>query len=83
MPLQNGISSIIHTAAAADLTGYTYSNVYAGTTATPTINGTVVTMAAGSLIPILVRSITATAGVFVIGDKISTTDPGGTTGIIL
>ena len=83
MPLQNGISSIIHTAAAADLTAYTYTKVYAGAGATPTINGTVVTMAAGSLIPILVRSISATAGVFVIGDKASTTNPGGTTGVIL
>jgi len=83
MPLQNGISSIIHSAATADVTGYTYSKVYAGAAATPTINGTVVTMTAGSLIPILVKSISATANVFVIGDKVNTTDPGGTTGKLL
>lgn len=83
MPLQNGINSIIHAAANADLTGYTYTQVYASAAATPTINGTAVAMAAGSSIDILVRSISATANVFVIGDKKSTSDPGGTTGIIL
>jgi hypothetical protein len=83
MPLQNGINSIIHSASTADLTAYTYTKVYAGVTASPTINGTLITMQAGSIIPILVRSISATANVFVIGDKINTTDPGGTTGIIL
>jgi len=83
MPLQNGINSIIHTATLADVTGFTYSKVYAGAAATPTINGTVTTMAAGSTIDILVRSISPTANVFVIGDKANTTDPGRTTGIIL
>lgn len=83
MPLQNGIHSIIHAAANADVTGFTYSQVYAGAGASPTINDTVVVMAAGSTIDILVRTISGTANVFVIGDKISTTDPGGTTGVIL
>jgi len=83
MPLQNGINSIIHTAADADLTGFTYTQVYAGAGATPTINGTAVVMAAGSTIDILVRSITPTGSVFVIGDKKTTSDPSGTTGIIL
>ena len=81
MPLQNGIHSIIHTAANADLSAYTYTEVYAGAGASPTINGTAVTMAAGSLLPILVRSISATAGVFVLGDKKTTSDPGGISGI--
>lgn len=80
MPLQNGIGSIIHTAAAADVTGYTYFKVYASVAATPTINGVAVAIPAGVTIEILVRSITATANVFVIGDKVNTSDPGGTTG---
>lgn len=83
MPLANGIPSIIQPASAADLTAYTYTKVYAQVSATPTINGTAVTMPAGTTIEILVRSITSTAGVFVIGDKKETSDPGGTTGVIL
>ena len=83
MPLHNGINSIIHLAASADTTGYTYTSVYAGAGASPVINGTTVLMAAGSTIDVLVRTISPTASVFVIGDKINTTDPGGTVGIIL
>jgi hypothetical protein len=83
MPLQNGIHSIIHTAANADVTGFTYAQVYCGVAGTPTINDTATPMVAGATIDILVRTITPTAGIFVIGDKISTTDPGGTTGVIL
>jgi len=83
MPLHNGINSIIHTAAAADLTGFTYTQVYAGAGATPTINGVAVVMAAGSTIDILVKTISATISVFVIGDAASTTNPGSTTGVIL
>ena len=83
MPLANGISSIIQAASDADVSAYTYTKVYAQAAATPTINGVAVTMPAGTTIEILVRSISATAGVFVIGDKINTSDPGGTTGVIL
>lgn len=53
----------------ADLTAHTYTQVYAGAAATPTINGTAVTMAAGSTIDIRVNSISATADVYVIGEK--------------
>jgi hypothetical protein len=83
MPLANGISSIIQASSDADLTAYTYTKVYASVTATPTINGVAVAMPAGTTIEILVRSISSTANVFVIGDKKSTSDPGGTTGVIL
>lgn len=83
MPLHNGINSIIHTSANAVLSAYTYTQVYAGAAASPTINGVSVTMAAGSTIDILVKSISSTANVFVIGDKKSTSDPSGTTGKIL
>lgn len=80
MPLQNGIGSIIHSASTANVTGYTYFKVYASVAASPTINGTVVTMPAGVTIDMLVRSISPTANVFVIGDKVNTSDPGGKTG---
>jgi len=81
MPLQNGIHSIIHTAAAANLSAFTYTDVYAGAGASPVINGITVVMAAGSLLPVLVTSISPTANVFVLGDKKTTSDPGGITGV--
>lgn len=59
---------IIHEAAAADLTNFAYFRVFAGANATPTINGTVVTMAASSTIDVYIRSISATANVYVIGE---------------
>jgi len=59
---------IIHAATSADLTNYAYFSVYAGANATPTINGTVVTMVGGSSLDIYIRSISATANVFVIGE---------------
>ena len=59
---------IIHEATNADLNNYAYFEIYAGANATPTINGTVVTMAAGSTIEVYVRSISATANVYVIGE---------------
>jgi len=83
MPLHNGIPSIIHTATLADVTAYTYTKVYASVGATPTINGQAVAMVAGGTLDILVRSISATGNVFVLGDKVNTSDPGGTTGVIL
>ena len=69
MSYYTGVASIIHLAASADTTNFTYSKVYAGAGAVPTINGVVVTMAAGSTLEILVRSISATADVFVLGHK--------------
>ena len=83
MPLQNGIPSIIHASADADLTAFTYTKVYAAAAASPTINGQLVNMVAGVTLDILVNSISATGNVYVIGDSITTSDPGGTTGVIL
>lgn len=80
MPLQNGISSIIHSASSANVTAYTYTKVYASAAASPTINDVVVPMTAGLVLPILVRKISATANIFVIGDKVNTSNPGGITG---
>ena len=61
-------NSTIHAAANANLSAYTYTQVYAGANATVTINGTSVTMAAGSTLNIVVRSISAAANVYVIGN---------------
>lgn len=83
MPLQNGIPSIIHEASNANLTAFTYTQVYAGAGVSPTINDVTVNMAAGSTLDILVRSISSTPNVYVIGDKINTSNPGGKAGIIL
>lgn len=66
--------SIIHAAADADLNNFRYFKVYAGAAASPTINGTAVTMGAGSTIDIVVRSISGTASVFVIGEPINVVD---------
>lgn len=65
---------IIHAAGSADLNNYRYFQVYAGATASPTINGTVVTMAAGTSIDVYVRSISNTADVFVIGEPKNAVD---------
>lgn len=84
MPLQNGINSIIHKNDDINVTAFTYTQVYAGVTAAPIINGVTVDMPAGTTIDILLRSISGTlTNVYAIGDKASTTDPGGTTGVIL
>lgn len=65
----NIMNNVIHPSASADFTGYTYTKVYAGAVATPTINGTSVAMAAGHTIDILVQSISSTANVYVLGYK--------------
>ena len=67
--------SIIHAAADADLNNFRYFQVYAGAAATPTVNGTALTLGAGSTIDIAVRSISgSTANVFVLGEPINVVD---------
>lgn len=63
------LSNKISSATNADFNNYVYTRVYASANATPTINGTVVTMVGGSSIEILVKSISATPNVYVIGQK--------------
>lgn len=65
----NDTNSIILPAASANFTAHTYTLVYAGATATPTINGVTVTMAAGSSLALWIRSISPTANVYVIGEN--------------
>lgn len=70
MPLLNDIHSIIVSAGSANFSAHTYTEVYAGATATPTINGVSVTMGAGSSIKIKVKSISSTANVYLLGETI-------------
>lgn len=63
------MNDIIHPATNANFTGYTYNQVYASVAATPTINGVVVTIPVGNPIDIQVKTISATANVFLIGKK--------------
>ena len=67
MPLKSGIYTVIHSAAEADTSSYTYNQVYAGADTTAVINGKSITMVGGSTIDILVGSISG-ATVYVIGD---------------
>ena len=70
MPLLNDIHSILVSASSANFTAHTYTEVYAGSAKSPTINGVAVTMGAGSSIKIKVRSISATADVYLLGETI-------------
>jgi len=69
MPVRNKIYNLIKPAADADFVNDIYYQVYASSAASPTINGQAVSLAAGTTIDIIVESISATANVFVIGDK--------------
>ncbi len=71
MPLLNDIHSIIVSASSANFSAHTYTEVYAGSNATVTINGVSVTMSAGSSIKIKVSSISSTSGVYLLGEKIN------------
>ena len=57
----HGKCPIIHDADEANLTGFTYLEVYCGVDEQPTINGTAVKMVAGSSIEIVVNSISVSA----------------------
>jgi homoserine dehydrogenase len=73
MPLLNDIHSIVFPAASATsatFTAYTFTEVYAGASATPVINGISVTMAAGSSVKIKVRSISNGTNCYLLGETI-------------
>lgn len=75
MPLKSGIYTIIHEAGDADFVNYSYNQVYAGDAVAATINGTVVNMAPGSTIDIVVKSISALADkVYLIGSPKNVVD---------
>lgn len=62
--------SLIVPAANANLTAHTYSEIFVGATATFTANSVTITAAGGSMIPLKVQSISATANVYLLGEKI-------------
>ena len=62
------MNQIIHLSTTADLTLNTYTSIYAGVGGTITVNGTSVTMGAGSTLEILVKTITGAAGIYLIGN---------------
>jgi hypothetical protein len=65
----NDIHSIIVASANANFSAHTYTQVFAGADATPIINGVSVTMAGSSILNIKVKSISSTAGVYLLGEK--------------
>jgi hypothetical protein len=70
MPLPNRIFSIIVPAGSAVFSAHTYSQVYAGGAGSATINGTAVTLAAGSKLDLVVGSIASVTGdIYLLGDK--------------
>jgi small-conductance mechanosensitive channel len=72
MPLLNDIHSIIVSAASANFSAHSYTEVFASVAASPTVNGVVIGLAAGQSIKIKVKSISATANVFLLGENINT-----------
>lgn len=67
---------IVHEATALVMSAYTYTQIYSTGTTVVTVNGKQISLAPGMNIPIVVRSISSTAGVFCLGTKTSTlTDP--------
>lgn len=70
MAILNDMHSIIVSAGSANFSAHSYTEVYAGATVAPTINGVSVSMAAGSSIRIKVKSISSTAGIYLLGETI-------------
>jgi hypothetical protein len=70
MPLLNDIHSIVVAATNANFSAHSYTEIYASVAATPTVNGVAIALAAGQSIKIKVRSISATANVFLLGETI-------------
>jgi hypothetical protein len=70
MPLLNDIHSLIVPATSPNFSAHSYSEIYAGASATPVINGVSVTMGAGSSIKIKISSITNGTGCVLLGETI-------------
>lgn len=60
---------IIHEATNADLNNYYYFKIYASANTEVTINGVTLTLVAGTTLPLVVKSISSTANIFLIGYK--------------
>lgn len=71
MPLLNDMHSIIVPAGSANFTAHSYTEIYAGSNSTPVINGQSITMAAGSSIKVVIKSISGGTGCFLLGENIN------------
>ena len=71
MSIYNQIFSIIVPAANANFSAHTYSQIYASAAATPTVNGQAISMAAGSILNISIRSISGGTNCFLLGDNLN------------
>lgn len=69
MSIYNQIYSIIVPAGSANFTAHTYCQIYASAAATPTVNGQAISMAAGSVLNITIRSISNGTNCFLLGDN--------------
>jgi len=68
MSLLNDIHSIIVAGGSANFSAHSYTEIYAGASAAPVINGLSVTMAAGSSIKLKIRSISNATGCYLLGE---------------
>jgi hypothetical protein len=80
MPLLNDIHSIIVPAGSANFSAHTYTEIYCGANATPTVNGVALTMAAGSSIKLKIWSISGGTNCFLLGETINNRSDGTTIG---
>jgi hypothetical protein len=80
MPLLNDIHSIIVSAGSANFTAHSYTEIYCGANATPTVNGIPITMAAGSSIKLKIFSISNGTGCFLLGETFNNRSDGTTIG---
>lgn len=71
MPLLNDIHSIIVSGTAANFTAHSYTEIYAGGTASPILNGVGVTMSAGSSIKLKIKSISNASNCYLLGENIN------------
>lgn len=76
MSVNRGYSSVIHTVDQANLTAYTYNQIYAGVDSTVKINGTNVFLVASTVLNLTITTLSAATGttqVYVLGDNINIT----------
>jgi hypothetical protein len=67
--ITTSVPSIIVSAANANFSAHTYTEIYASSAATPVINGVSVSMAAGSSLNIMINSLSNGTNCFLLGDK--------------
>lgn len=70
MSKNNDVYSVIMPAETPNLTAHTYTSIYGGSVGcTATINGISVSVGAASSFDLIIRTISATTGCFLLGDN--------------